>query len=229
MEGNKAVQRNPELIVMLTYNDLTVENAFEIFDGCKNSRAEFFGAKEKSLPFEKMKKLYSCMQSSGKKTVLEVVSYSEKEGLDGAKMAADLGAEILMGTFFFDSIKDFCMKNGLKYMPFVGNVRGRPSVLDGEIDSIISEAQSYIEKGAWGIDLLGYRYTGNPYELNKKFVEKIDAPVCIAGSVDSYQRLSEIKKINPWAFTIGSAFFEKKFGESFSEQINKVDKYISSF
>ena len=51
LEEKKSAQKNPKLIVMLTYNDLTVENAFEIFDGCKNSRAEFFGAKEKSLPF----------------------------------------------------------------------------------------------------------------------------------------------------------------------------------
>ena len=34
---------NPKLIVMLTHHDRTVENAIEIFEACKNSRAEFGG------------------------------------------------------------------------------------------------------------------------------------------------------------------------------------------
>lgn len=37
---------HPELIVMLTHNDLTVENAAEVFETCKNSKAEYWGFKE---------------------------------------------------------------------------------------------------------------------------------------------------------------------------------------
>ena len=37
------MNNNPELIVMLTYNDCTVENAYEIFEQCKNSKAKLFG------------------------------------------------------------------------------------------------------------------------------------------------------------------------------------------
>ena len=36
----------PELIVMLTYNDCTANNAYEIFDKCKNSQAKYWGFKE---------------------------------------------------------------------------------------------------------------------------------------------------------------------------------------
>ena len=39
---------HPELIVMLTHNDLTVENAAEVFETCKNSKAEYWGFKENS-------------------------------------------------------------------------------------------------------------------------------------------------------------------------------------
>ena len=74
--------------------------------------------------------------------------------------------------------------------------------------------------------ILGYRYLGDPVELNKEIVENLHAPVCVAGSVDSYERLDEIKKLNPWAFTIGSAFFDNKFGDGFAEQINKVCEYM---
>ena len=214
------------LIVMLTHNDETVNNAHEIFEKCKNSDAKFWGFKEKSLPMEQMKNLYKYMKECGKTTFLEVVEYTEKEGLEGAKIALECGCDILMGTMFFDSINEFCKKNNLRYMPFVGNVTERPSILEGEIDEIIKEANEYLKKGVYGFDLLGYRYTGNAIELNERFVLEINAPVCIAGSVNGYERLDELKNINPWSFTIGSAFFENKFDGSFEEQINKVCEYV---
>ena len=214
------------LIVMLTHNDETVNNAHEIFEKCKNSDAKFWGFKEKSLPIEQMKNLYKYMKECGKTTFLEVVEYTEKEGLEGAKIAVECGCDILMGTMFFDSINEFCKKNSLKYMPFVGKVTERPSILAGEIDEIIKEANEYLKKGVYGFDLLGYRYTGNAVELNERFVLEVNAPVCIAGSVNGYERLDELKNINPWSFTIGSAFFENKFDGSFEEQINKVCEYV---
>ena len=214
------------LIVMLTHNDETVNNAYEIFKKCKNSDAKFWGFKEKSLPIEQMKNLYKYMKECGKTTFLEVVEYTEKEGLEGAKIAVECGCDILMGTMFFDSINEFCKKNSLKYMPFVGKVTERPSILAGEIDEIIKEANEYLKKGVYGFDLLGYRYTGNAVELNERFVLEVNAPVCIAGSVNGYERLDELKNINPWSFTIGSAFFENKFDGSFEEQINKVCEYV---
>jgi len=217
------------LIVMLTHNDKTVLNAYDVFEKCKNSKAKFWGFKEEPLPLDEMKKLYSYMKSLGKTTFLEVIAYDEQNGLNGAKMAVECGVDILMGTVFYDSINNYCRDNNLKYMPFVGQVSERPSILEGDIDDMIQEANIYISKGAYGIDLLGYRYiSGNPIELNKKIVEKINAPVCIAGSINSYQRLDEIKEANPWSFTIGGAFFENKFGEDFEKQINNVCNYIEN-
>ena len=212
--------------IILTHNDETVNNAHEIFEKCKNSDAKFWGFKEKSIPIEQMKNLYKYMKECGKTTFLEVVEYTEKEGLEGAKLALECGCDILMGTVFFDSINEFCKKNNLRYMPFVGKVTERPSILEGEIDEIIKEANEYLKKGVYGFDLLGYRYTGNAVELNERFVLEVNAPVCIAGSVNGYERLDELKNINPWSFTIGSAFFENKFDGSFEEQINKVCEYV---
>lgn len=214
------------LIVMLTHNDRTVENAYEIFDKCKNSKAKFWGFKEEPLPIDQMKKLYAYMKECGKTTFLEVVEYTEEKGLEGAKMAVECGCDILMGTMFFDSINEYCKENNIKYMPFVGEVIERPSILKGSIESMVDEANKCLEKGVYGFDLLGYRYTGDAVELNKKFVEQVKAPVCIAGSINSYKRLDEIKDANPWAFTIGGAFFENKFDGTFSEQINKVCDYM---
>lgn len=220
------MSNKPKLIVMLTHNDRTVENAYEIFDTCKNSKAQFWGFKEKPLPLDQMKKLYAYMKECGKTTFLEVVEYTEKECMEGAKMAVECGCDILMGTLFFDSINEFCKEHNLKYMPFIGKVTGRPSILEGSIEGMIQEANEYLEKGVYGFDLLGYRFTGDAVALNKKFVSAINAPVCLAGSINSFLRLDVVKDASPWTFTIGSAFFENKFDGTFREQIDKVCDYM---
>ena len=216
----------PELIVMLTHNDLTVIDAYEIFDQCKKSKAKFWGFKEEPLPLEQMQKLFAYMKDCGKTTFLEVVSYSENECLEGARKAVACNCDFLMGTTFFDSVNDFCRENHLNYLPFVGKITGRPSVLEGTPEEMINEANAYIAKGVYGIDLLGYRYTGDAALLNRDFVKNMKVPVCIAGSVNSYERLQEIKAVSPWAFTIGGAFFENKFGGTMKEQIDKVCNFM---
>ena len=215
-----------DLVVMLTHNDKTVLDAYDVFDRCKDSKARYFGFKEEPLAIDEMRRLYNFMKECGKQTVLEVVVYSEEEGLRGAQMAYACGCDYLMGTMYYDSINDFCQKHNMKYMPFVGRVIDRPSILEGTIDGMIYEANELLKKGVYGFDLLGYRFTGNPVELNKRFVQGVNAPVCIAGSVNSYQRLDELKDANPASFTIGGAFFENKFGNDFTEQIDKVCDYV---
>lgn len=216
----------PYLIVMLTYNDMTVENAYEIFDSCKESKAVCFGFKEEPLPIDEMKRIFGLMKENGKTTGLEVVAYTEDEGLEGAKMAVECGCDFLMGTIFSDKILALCKENNIKYMPFVGKVTERPSILEGEASDMIKEANEYIKKGAFGIDLLGYRYTKDAFSLIKEVTNGVKGPVCVAGSVDSYNRLDEILEANPHSFTIGSAFFDNKFDGTFSEQIDKVVSYI---
>lgn len=216
----------PELVVMLTYNDFTSEDAEKIFEECKDTRAKYWGFKEKPISKDRMKKLYSRMKECGKVTILEVVAYTEEEGLAGAQIAAECGCDILMGTKFHKEISDFCLAHHIKYMPFVGDIEGRPSVLTGSIEDLIVEAKDAVANGAYGIDLLGYRYIGDAKKLIKSLVKEIEAPVCVAGSIDSYEKLDEMKEFNPRAFTIGSAFFENKFDGDFADQIDKVCDYI---
>lgn len=216
---------NNNLIVMLTYNDKTVENAYEIFNNCKNSKVLYWGFKEEPLSLNEMKKIFYLMKENGKKTVLEVVAYTQEECIIGAKKAIECGCDILMGTIYSEYINELCQKNNIKYMPFVGNVYERPSILDGKIEDMINEANKYIENGVYGIDLLGYRYTGNASKLNKQIVENVKGNVCLAGSINSYERLNEVLENKPYSFTIGSAFFENKFGNTFEEQIEKVYTY----
>ena len=222
------MEHNPKLVVMLTHHDRTVPNAAEVFEACARSRAQYWGFKEVGLPLEQMKALFTAMRSAGKTTALEVVAYDEQRCLQGAKMAAAGGCDILMGTVFHDSVNDFCKSAGIAYMPFVGTITGRPSVLEGGIDEMIAQAQSYLAKGVSGFDLLAYRYTGDPEELIRSFVRAVDAPVCLAGSIDSFARLDTVRRVGAWGFTIGGAFFENKFGPDFPTQIDTVCSYLEA-
>lgn len=216
----------PQLIVMLTKNDKTVEEALDIFELCTNSKVCFWGVKEQGLHADKLKVLFDQFKKHGKRGFLEVASYSEKEGLDGAKLAKECGCKTLLGTCFYDSVNAFCIENDIKYMPFVGDVSGRPSVLNGSPEELIKKAKEYLKKGVYGFDLLGYRYTGDAFTLNKKFISEVDAPVCLAGSINSFERLDEVLIVAPKYFTIGGAFFNKCFGNTFPEQLDAVYDYI---
>lgn len=223
------MKRVPELIVMLTHNDKTVPDAIEIFEAAKNSKAKYWGFKEVGLPEDQMKILVQKMKDAGKTTFLEVVDYTEEGCVEGAKIGARCGFDVLMGTLYFDSVKAVADAAGMRYMPFVGELSGRPSVLNGTIQGMIDEANNLIDtKGLDGFDLLGYRYTGDAVKLNAEFVKNVRGDVCLAGSVSSFQRLDEVKATGAWAFTIGGAFFEKKFGDvSFGEQIDIVIDYMN--
>lgn len=220
--------QRPNLIVMLTHNDLTIENAEEVFLQCKDSKARYWGFKESPLPMEQMHKLFLHMKECDKTTVLEVVAYDEASCVEGAQMAVACGCDILMGTKYYDSVADICRNNNIKYMPFVGTIDGRPSVLSGSIDEIREEVTMLSDKGVFGVDLLAYRYINDPDALIASMVNQNCAEVCVAGSIDSYDRLDYLLKCRPWGFTIGSAFFEHKFGTSISEQIDNVIDYLES-
>ena len=212
----------PELIVMLTYNDKTVENALELFNQMKDTPVTHWGFKDVGLPPQKMKKVVDSMNAAGKTTYLEVVSLTEEEGLTGAKLAVECGFDILMGTVFFDSINDYLKDKPVKYYPFPGHVHSHPSILDGTIEEIVQHSCDMETKGVDGLDLLTYRYTGDAPRLLQEVVKATGVPMVSAGSIDSYDRIAEVRDTGAWGFTIGTAFFEKKFIPNGSFQENMM-------
>jgi hypothetical protein len=158
-----------------------------------------------------MQQVAAAMKQAGKVTFLEVVSLSEEDGLRGARLAVEAGFDILMGTVFYPSIGDYLANKAIRYYPFPGRVRGHPSILDGTIEEIVAHACELEAYGAHGLDLLTYRYTGNAPGLLSQIVRSTGIPVVSAGSIASFERIAEVRDSGAWGFTIGSAFFEKRF------------------
>lgn len=214
--------KNCEPIIMLTHNDITVANSPAIFSELRDCPIEYWGIKEQGLCEEDMIKLCRDIRNSGKKAVLEAVTYTEHESIASAYTAVRCGCDILMGTLYSDKVHKILNESNIKYMPFIGKVSGRPSVLEGTLEEMISEIRALKEKGVFGIDLLGYRYTGDAKALISGIVKSAELPVCVAGSIDSCERLDFIKDISPGFFTVGSALFEGRFGKTMKEQIEKI-------
>lgn len=201
----------PELIVMLTHQDETVPDALELFEHTKDYPITHWGFKDVGLPPKEMQTVAAAMKAAGKITFLEVVSLSEEEGLRGAQLALDSGFDILMGTVFYPSIANYLKDKPIQYYPFPGHIHGHPSILDGTIDGIVAHALELESYGVQGLDLLTYRYTGNAPRLLSQVVQSTGIPVVSAGSIASFERIAEVWDAGAWGFTIGSAFFEKKF------------------
>jgi hypothetical protein len=228
-EGNQNMQPlKPELIVMLTHHDQTVSDALELFERTKDYPITHWGFKDVGLKPEEMQVVANAMKNAGKTTFLEVVSLSEEEGLRGARLAVEIGFDILMGTVFFPSIADYLRDQPVQYYPFPGHVHSHPSILDGEIEDIVTHACQLEAFGVQGLDLLTYRYNGEATHLLKQVVEATKIPIVSAGSIASFDRINDVWESGAWGFTIGSAFFDKKFvpDGSFEENVLAVCNWL---
>ena len=220
----------PKLILMFTLNDVTVPDAMEYFDQVKDLDVDYFGFKEIGLAPEKMKELNDSIHKEGFESFLEVVEYDEDKIAGPAKLAVDLGFDYLMGTIYYPSIWEIVKDGNIKYFPFCGKISERPSILDGTIDEIVEDAKKLETEGADGFDILAYRYK-YPEKIDKlvkALVEAVNISVVSAGSINSFERLQETIDQGVWGFTIGGAFFEKKFvpGGSFRDNVIAVLKKL---
>lgn len=134
-----------------------------------------------------------------------------------------------MGTIYYDSVAKLLKDNGMEYLPFVGKVSGSPSILEGTNEEIIQNAKDLMAKGVTGFDILAYRHVVDGEKLAREFCAAVPAKICIAGSINSYDRIDTMFDIAPWTFTMGSALFEKNFvaDGSFRENLQAVADYMA--
>jgi len=224
------MKRKPDIIVMLTQNDVTVKNAYDVFMSSHDLDVNCWGFKNTGINKQDMYKLVKTMKKKGKKTFLEVLSYDEVSCLDCVKIAVECEIDEIMGTLYFPSVQKYLKDNGIPYKPFAGKVSGIPCVLESSCAEIIEDAKNLMENGVNGFDLLAYRSKEDGENLARQFCSAIDAKICIAGSISSFKHIDVILDIAPWAFTIGSALFEGKFVSNggFRENLEAVLRYVGA-
>lgn len=222
-----------ELIFMLTLHDVTIPNAIEVFDEIKDTNVKFVGFKNIGLPKDKMRILVNRIKEAKKTTFMEVVTYEEKEQYEAVDLATELSVDYLIGCMpqYALMVKNYIKKRKkkLNFFPYIGEIVGHPCKLTGKVEDIIQNGKKFEEKGIEGINLLLYRYNGDTNILLNKVVTSLNIPIIVAGSVDNFQKIKQLKEKNIWAFTIGGAILEKKFvNGSIKDQISAVLDFIKS-
>lgn len=219
----------PQLVVMLTQDDVTVKNAREVFLSCADIACACWGFKDVGLSDSEMKSLVGAIRDHGKKSFLEVVTLTEEGGLSAARLAIECGFDYLMGTICHESIMRLLAGSNTRYLPFIGRVSGHPSVLSGTPEEITADGVRVQEAGAHGVDILAYRNEGDSEGIVSLLLQSLHIPIVVAGSVNSHARLDAMKRLRPWAYTMGSALFERRFvpGGSFRDQLEAVVEYMA--
>jgi hypothetical protein len=199
------------LIVMLTHHDRTTPDALEVFHTASDLAIDFWGFKDVGLSEAKMSELATALHRAHKKVFLEVVSYTESECLRGAHLAVDLKCDYLMGTIFYRKVWDYIKDTDVTYLPFLGNVSGSPSILEGTPEELIDEGMRYIDLGVTGFDILAFRHVTDPESIASACARQIPGTIVIAGSIASKERMQFVDNIGAWGFTMGSALFDDAF------------------
>ena len=216
-----------DFIFMLTHHDKTVKNCIEIFEEIKHLKFKYIGFKDIGVPKEKLINLGKRIKDSGKELFLEVVSLNEEDEVRSAKVAVELNVDYLMGGTRVNVISEIIKPTKIKYLPFPGKIVGHPSVLEGTINEITKSAINLSSnKYVYGLDLLSYRFKGNVEELIKSVVNKTKVPIVSAGSIDSEEKIKIVSALGVWAFTVGSAAFEKKFANGSSSIVDQLENIL---
>jgi len=229
----KANAMTTEFIFMLTHDDVTVPDAMDLFEKVKGTGLRCVGCKDIGLEIETMRQLFSKMKRAHMKTFLEVVTMKKEEHFWGVDTAINIGADYLIGGMpqYTEKTVRYLKerKTKTKFFPYIGTIVGHPCLLRGTIEEIAADAKRTENLRADGINLLAYRYDGDIRRLIDTVRESTGLPLVVAGNVDSYDRIREMKKLGVWAFTIGGAIIEKKFlpGRDEPEQVKAVLREIT--
>jgi hypothetical protein len=194
-----------EFIFMLTRDDVTLSDAREVYASVADSGLRHVGCKDVGLSREELKGLMADIRANGHETWIEVVSETEEDTLNSARVAAEIGPDHLIGGTFIQPVQEILAGTGVKFWPYVGRIVGHPCLLRGSIEEIVEDTRRAAALGVDGINLLAYRYDGDVEALVRAVVGATDLPVICAGSVDSAERIRALDDCGAWAFTIGTA------------------------
>jgi hypothetical protein len=200
-------------IFMLTRNDRTVTDAFTHLRSALSSGVRHIGFKDIGLPFAQLRQLNRRIKDAGATSYLEVVSPNPEDEITSARAAVEIGIDVLLGGTHVDDVLPIVQETGIRYCPFAGSIAGHPSVLCGSTAQIAASARAVaLRPGVNGLDLLAYRSkTEHIPSLIKAVCASVGKPVYVAGSIDTPEKIADIKQGGAAGFTIGTAALDGRY------------------
>ncbi len=203
----------PDFIFMLTRDDRTVADARERLPEVLGAGVRHVGFKDVGLPPARLRDLASAIRAAGATIYMEVVSLDAASEEASARMAMDLGVDVLMGGTRPQVVAPILAGAPVRYYPYPGPVTGHPCVLSGTAREILESAGRLLAlPGVHGLDLLAYRFAGDAPGLMREVIRLAgEAPVVVAGSLDRADRLEAVVRAGAAAFTVGTAALDGAF------------------
>jgi NAD(P)H-dependent flavin oxidoreductase YrpB (nitropropane dioxygenase family) len=203
----------PDFIFMLTHADRTILDAHDRVPEALAAGVRHIGFKDIGLPFPSLRRLADMIRDGGATLYLEVVSLDAESEEASARVAAELGVDVLMGGTRPPVVLPILAGTGIRYYPFSGEIVGHPSVLTGTADTIVESACRLAAlDGVHGLDLLAYRFQGDVLDLIGRVCRAVaPKPVVVAGSIDHTERIAVIKRAGAAGFTVGTAVLDSAF------------------
>ena len=193
-----------DLITMLTWNDVTVPNAKEGCLSAADAPCKHWGFKIEGTTPENFADLAATMKEHGKEVYIEVLAMDEEDCIRAAEQCIAGGAQHMLGTPYYPSVQKMLDDAGVTYSPFPA--LDPDSRMRRPIPEVVDCAMGFERAGCDGSTISAFRYRGGD---------------------PSYERLDFVKSLkNLTGFTIGGAFFENKFGETFAENVTTVCEYL---
>jgi 4-hydroxythreonine-4-phosphate dehydrogenase len=176
----------PDFVFMLTRGDVTIADARERLPQVLAAGVRHIGFKDVGLPHAEMAELAAEIRAAGAALYLEMVSLDAEAEAAGARSAVELGVDVLMGGVRPDVVEPIIAGAPIRYFPFPGEIRGHPSKLVGDVESIAASANALTARnGVHGLDLLAYRFDGDvPALMRAVCARSSGKPVIVAGSID---------------------------------------------
>ena len=203
-----------DFIFMLTRQDQTVLDALDVMAEIAPAGLTHIGFKDVGVDKPTLKALNKAIKAAGATSYMEVVSTSPEAAMQSARVAAEIGIDRLLGGTNVSETLGILKGSGIAYYPFPGKPVGHPTKLGGTAELVEGQCRKFMEMGCAGVDLLAYRATeADPLALTRaarKGLGPKGGLIC-AGSVDSPQRIADLKSAGCDAFTIGSAAFDGSF------------------
>jgi hypothetical protein len=203
----------PDFIFMLTHADRTILDAHDRVPEALAAGVRHIGFKDIGLPFPSLRRLADMIRDGGATLYLEVVSLDAESEDASARVAAELGVDVLMGGTRPPVVLPILAGTGIRYYPFSGEIVGHPSVLTGTADTIVESACRLASlDGVHGLDLLAYRFQGDVPDLIDRVCRAVaPKPVVVAGSIDRLERIAAVIAAGAAGFTIGTAALDGAF------------------
>ncbi len=178
-------------IFMLTRNDVTIPEARSVLPTIADTGVRDVGCKDVGLSLADLQALFEDLREIGCTTYLEVVSESPDQVVQSARTAVIVQPDYLIGGTVVEPVQDIIAASPIRFFPYAGRVVGHPGLLRGSIEDIVADARRLEAAGADGINLLAYRYDGDPEALTCAVVQAVGVPVIAAGSIDSDERIAD--------------------------------------